>query len=124
MKHSVKTSAAAAALGTVVIGSTLALPSQANPFGFEALATGYQLVGAEGKCGEGKCGETMKKVATDKAKEGKCGEGKCGEGMKQAIDKAKEGKCGEGKCGAGMKNTTDNIDKKVEALKKDELKKE
>ena len=97
---SVKKTAVAVALGTVVMSSAFAVQAQANPFGFEEMNAGYQLVGGEGKCGEGKCGEGMKKEATEKAKEGKCGEGKCGEGMKhEATEKAKEGKCGEGKCG-------------------------
>lgn len=139
---SVKQTAVAVALGTVVVGSTFAVNAQTNLFGSETMGSGYQLVGSEGKCGEGKCGAEMKKAAADKAKEGKCGEGKCGADMKKAAadkahegkcgegkcgadmkkaaaDKAHEGKCGEGKCGADMKKTAEKVDAKTEAVKKE-----
>ncbi|MDH0449044.1 hypothetical protein [Shewanella sp. GD04112] len=132
---SVKHTAVAVALGTVVVGSAFAVNAQTNPFGFETMEAGYQIVGSEGKCGEGKCGD-MKKAAAEKAKEGKCGEGKCGGDMKKAADKAHEGKCGEakcgadmkkaaadkaheGKCGADMKKTAEKVDAKTEAVKKE-----
>ena len=95
----IKKSSVATALGAVVIGSlasTVAV-ADANPFGMQALESGYSQFAAEGKCGgdkaekEGKCGGDKKAE-----KEGKCGEGKCG-GDKKA---GKEGKCGEGKCGS------------------------
>ena len=100
----IKKSSVATALGAVVIGSlasTVAV-ADANPFGMQALESGYSQFAAEGKCGgdkaekEGKSGEG--KCGGDKKadKEGKCGEGKCG-GDKKA---GKEGKCGEGKCGS------------------------
>ena len=103
----IKKSSVATALGAVVIGSlasTVAV-ADANPFGMQALESGYSQFAAEGKCGgdkaekEGKCGEG--KCGGDKKadKEGKCGEGKCG-GDKKAD---KEGKCGEGKCGGDKK---------------------
>jgi len=138
--NSVKKTAVAVALGTVVVSSAFAVNAQTNPFGFEAMDVGYQIVGSEGKCGEAKCGAEMKKAAAEKAKEGKCGEakcgadmkkaadkaheGKCGEGkcgadMKKAADKAHEGKCGEAKCGADMKKTTDKVEAKTEAVKKE-----
>jgi uncharacterized low-complexity protein len=78
-----------------------------NPFGMQALKSGYVLAEADtakdGKAVEGKCGgkkaEEMK--AKDgkcgnkaKMKDGKCGEGKCGGTKKGADDKSKEGKCG------------------------------
>ena len=91
----IKKSSVATALGAVVIGSLASTVAVAdvNPFGMQALESGYSQFAAEGKCGEGKCGG-------DKAeKEGKCGEGKCG-GDKKAE---KEGKCGEGKCGGDKK---------------------
>ena len=72
----IKKSSVATALGAVVIGSLASTVAVAdvNPFGMQALESGYSQFAAEGKCGEGKCGG-------DKAeKEGKCGEGKCGEG--------------------------------------------
>lgn len=139
--NSVKTAAVAVALGSVVMSSAFAVNAQTNPFGFEAMDAGYQIVGSEGKCGEAKCGADMKKAAAEKAKEGKCGEakcgaemkkaaadkaheGKCGEAkcgadMKKAADKAHEGKCGEAKCGADMKKTAEKVDAKVEAVKKE-----
>ncbi|MGL4713712.1 MAG: HvfA family oxazolone/thioamide-modified RiPP metallophore [Shewanella sp.] len=117
--NSVKKTAVAVALGSVVMSSAFAVNAQTNPFGFETMDAGYQIVGSEGKCGEGKCGESMKKAATEKAKEGKCGEGKCGGDMKQAADKVKEGKCGEGKCGGDMKKAAEKADTKVEAVKKE-----
>ena len=92
----IKKSSVATALGAVVIGSLASTVAVAdvNPFGMQALESGYNQFAAEGKCGEGKCGG-------DKAeKEGKCGEGKCGEGKCGGDKKAKEGKCGEGKCGS------------------------
>ena len=103
----IKKSSVATALGAVVIGSlaSTAAVADANPFGMQALESGYSQFAAEGKCGgdkaekEGKCGEG--KCGGDKKadKEGKCGEGKCG-GDKKAD---KEGKCGEGKCGGDKK---------------------
>ncbi|NVJ62320.1 MAG: hypothetical protein HWE27_18175, partial [Gammaproteobacteria bacterium] len=60
---------------SVSVGSVNA---DANPFGINDLASGYQISQfveskeTEGKCGEGKCGDDKKKS------EGKCGEGKCG----------------------------------------------
>lgn len=82
-----KQSNVAMAVGALVFGSlaTVATTANANPFTAMELASGYEMVAAEGKCGEGKCGE------------GKCGADKA----KEAKDKAKEGKCGEGKCGEG-----------------------
>ncbi|QWL03822.1 hypothetical protein, partial [Shewanella indica] len=88
----VKTTTVAAALGMVIAGSAVAAEANANPFGFQTMEAGYQLVGNEGKCGEGKCGDKKVKETEQKSREGKCGEGKCGEGM----NKAAEGKCGEG----------------------------
>ena len=83
----IKKSSVATALGAVVIGSlasTVAV-ADANPFGMQALESGYSQFAAEGKCGG------------DKAeKEGKCGEGKCGG---EKGDEKGEGACGEGKCG-------------------------
>lgn len=133
---SVKQTAVAVALGTVVVGSAFTVNAQTNLFGFETMESGYQLVGSEGKCGEGKCGADMKKAAAEKAKEGKCGEAKCGADMKKAAaDKAHEGKCGEakcgadmkkaadkaheGKCGADMKKAAEKVDAKTEAVKKE-----
>mgnify|MGYP003321243608 CR=1 FL=1 len=75
----IKKSSVATALGAVVIGSLASTVAVAdvNPFGMQALESGYSQFAAEGKCGEGKCGEG--KCGGDKAeKEGKCGEGKCG----------------------------------------------
>ena len=100
----IKKSSVATALGAVVIGSLASTVAVAdvNPFGMQALESGYSQFAAEGKCGEGKCGgdkaEKEGKCGGDKKaeKEGKCGEGKCG-GDKKA---GKEGKCGEGKCGS------------------------
>ncbi|MCU8006965.1 hypothetical protein L5L78_12690 [Shewanella sp. SM34] len=118
--NSVKKTAVAVALGSVVMSSAFAVNAQTNPFGFEAMDAGYQIVGSEGKCGEAKCGADMKKAAAEKAKEGKCGEAKCGAEMKKAAaDKAHEGKCGEAKCGADMKKTAEKVDAKVEAVKKE-----
>ncbi|ABN62073.1 MULTISPECIES: HvfA family oxazolone/thioamide-modified RiPP metallophore [Shewanella] len=140
--NSVKKTAVAVALGSVVISSAFAVNAQTNPFGFEAMDAGYQIVGSEGKCGEAKCGADMKKAAAEKAKEGKCGEAKCGAEMKKAaadkahegkcgeakcgadvkkaaMAKAHEGKCGEAKCGADMKKTAEKVDAKVEAVKKE-----
>ncbi|MCS6116795.1 HvfA family oxazolone/thioamide-modified RiPP metallophore [Shewanella baltica] len=140
--NSVKKTAVAVALGSVVMSSAFAVNAQTNPFGFEAMDAGYQIVGSEGKCGEAKCGADMKKAAAEKAKEGKCGEAKCGAEMKKAaadkahegkcgeakcgadvkkaaMAKAHEGKCGEAKCGADMKKTADKVDAKVEAVKKE-----
>ncbi len=139
---SVKQTAVAVALGTVVVGSAFAVNAQTNPFGFETMEAGYQIVGSEGKCGEGKCGGDMKKAAAEKAKEGKCGEAKCGADMKKAAaekahegkcgegkcggdmkkaaaDKAHEGKCGEGKCGGDMKKTAEKVEAKADAVKKE-----
>ncbi|PIW59150.1 hypothetical protein [Shewanella sp. CG12_big_fil_rev_8_21_14_0_65_47_15] len=117
---SVKQTAVAVALGTVVVGAAFAVNAQTNPFGFEAMDAGYQIVGSEGKCGEAKCGADMKKAAAEKAKEGKCGEAKCGADMKKAAtDKAHEGKCGEAKCGADMKKTADKVEAKTETVKKE-----
>lgn len=133
---SVKQTAVAVALGTVVVASAFTVNAQTNLFGFETMESGYQLVGSEGKCGEGKCGADMKKAAAEKAKEGKCGEAKCGADMKKAAaDKAHEGKCGEakcgadmkkaadkaheGKCGADMKKAAEKVDAKTEAVKKE-----
>ena len=118
--NSVKKTAVAVALGSVVMSSAFVVNAQTNPFGFEAMDTGYQIVGSEGKCGEAKCGADMKKAAAEKAKEGKCGEAKCGADVKKAAtEKAKEGKCGEAKCGADVKKTTEKVDAKVEAVKKE-----
>ncbi|MFV0594655.1 hypothetical protein [Shewanella sp.] len=139
---SVKQTAVAVALGTVVVGSAFSVNAQTNPFGFETMEAGYQIVGSEGKCGEGKCGDDMKKAAAEKAKEGKCGEGKCGGDMKKAAadkahegkcgegkcggdmkkavaDKAHEGKCGEGKCGGDMKKAAEKVEVKADAVKKE-----
>ncbi|MFB2683947.1 hypothetical protein ACE02B_01805 [Shewanella mangrovisoli] len=139
---SVKQTAVAVALGTVVVGSAFAVNAQTNPFGFETMEAGYQIVGSEGKCGEAKCGADMKKAAAEKAKEGKCGEGKCGGEMKKAAadkahegkcgeakcggdmkkaaaDKAHEGKCGEGKCGGDMKKAAEKVEAKADAVKKE-----
>ncbi|VEF25706.1 Uncharacterized low-complexity protein [Shewanella baltica] len=140
--NSVKKTAVAVALGSVVMSSAFAVDAQTNPFGFEAMDAGYQIVGSEGKCGEAKCGADMKKAAAEKAKEGKCGEAKCGAEMKKAaadkahagkcgeakcgadvkkaaMAKAHEGKCGEAKCGADMKKTAEKVDAKAEAVKKE-----
>jgi len=140
--NSVKKTAVAVALGSVVMSSAFAVNAQTNPFGFEAMDAGYQIVGSEGKCGEAKCGADMKKAAAEKGKEGKCGEAKCGAEMKKAaadkahegkcgeakcgadvkkaaMAKAHEGKCGEAKCGADMKKTAEKVDAKVEAVKKE-----
>jgi uncharacterized low-complexity protein len=140
--NSVKKTAVAVALGSVVMSSAFAVNAQTNPFGFEAMDAGYQIVGSEGKCGEAKCGADMKKAAAEKAKEGKCGEAKCGAEMKKAaadkahegkcgeakcgadvkkaaMAKAHEGKCGEAKCGADMKKIAEKVDAKVEAVKKE-----
>ncbi|SUI64831.1 HvfA family oxazolone/thioamide-modified RiPP metallophore [Shewanella morhuae] len=118
--NSVKKTAVAVALGSVVMSSAFVVNAQTNPFGFEAMDTGYQIVDSEGKCGEVKCGADMKKAAAEKAKEGKCGEAKCGADVKKAAtEKAKEGKCGEAKCGADMTKTTEKVDAKVEAVKKE-----
>jgi len=140
--NSVKKTAVAVALGSVVMSSAFAVNAQTNPFGFEAMDAGYQIVGSEGKCGEAKCGADMKKAAAEKAKEGKCGEAKCGAEMKKAaadkahegkcgeakcgadvkkaaMAKVHEGKCGEAKCGADMKKTAEKVDAKVEAVKKE-----
>ncbi|MGI2129753.1 HvfA family oxazolone/thioamide-modified RiPP metallophore [Shewanella baltica] len=140
--NSVKKTAVAVVLGSVVMSSAFAVNAQTNPFGFEAMDAGYQIVGSEGKCGEAKCGADMKKAAAEKAKEGKCGEAKCGAEMKKAaadkahegkcgeakcgadvkkaaMAKAHEGKCGEAKCGADMKKTAEKVDAKVEAVKKE-----
>ncbi|MCS6099134.1 HvfA family oxazolone/thioamide-modified RiPP metallophore [Shewanella baltica] len=140
--NSVKKTAVAVALGSVVMSSAFAVNAQTNPFGFEAMDAGYQIVGSEGKCGEAKCGADMKKAAAEKAKEGKCGEAKCGAEIKKAaadkahegkcgeakcgadvkkaaMAKAHEGKCGEAKCGADMKKTAEKVDAKVEAVKKE-----
>ncbi|MCS6124251.1 HvfA family oxazolone/thioamide-modified RiPP metallophore [Shewanella baltica] len=140
--NSVKKTAVAVALGSVVMSSAFAVNAQTNPFGFEAMDAGYQIVGSEGKCGEAKCGADMKRAAAEKAKEGKCGEAKCGAEMKKAaadkahegkcgeakcgadvkkaaMAKAHEGKCGEAKCGADMKKTAEKVDAKVEAVKKE-----
>jgi len=140
--NSVKKTAVAVALGSVVMSTAFAVNAQTNPFGFEAMDAGYQIVGSEGKCGEAKCGADMKKAAAEKAKEGKCGEAKCGAEMKKAaadkahegkcgeakcgadvkkaaMAKAHEGKCGEAKCGADMKKIAEKVDAKVEAVKKE-----
>ena len=140
--NSVKKTAVAVALGSVVMSSAFAVNAQTNPFGFEAMDAGYEIVGSAGKCGEAKCGADMKKAAAEKAKEGKCGEAKCGAEMKKAaadkahegkcgeakcgadvkkaaMAKAHEGKCGEAKCGADMKKTAEKVDAKVEAVKKE-----
>ena len=71
----IKKSSVATALGAVVIGSLASTVAVAdiNPFGMQALESGYSQFAAEGKCGEGMCGGDKKA-----AKEGKCGEGKCG----------------------------------------------
>ena len=64
----------AIALGAAVFASVITVPvanADENPFSLMELSSGYEVAGAEGKCGEGKCGG-------DKDKEGKCGEGKCG----------------------------------------------
>ena len=65
--NSVKKTAVAVALGSVVMSSAFAVNAQTNPFGFEAMDAGYQIVGSEGKCGEAKCGADMKKAAAEKA---------------------------------------------------------
>lgn len=65
---SVKQTAVAVALGTVVVGSAFTVNAQTNLFGFETMESGYQLVGSEGKCGEGKCGADMKKRLQKKLK--------------------------------------------------------
>ncbi|MCS4305758.1 putative low-complexity protein [Rheinheimera pacifica] len=121
-----KQSNVAMTVGALVFSSlaTVTTTANANPFTAIELASGYEMVAGEGKCGEdkakkakdkvkeakcgeGKCGEDKMKAKASKAKEGKCGEGKCGEAKcgadkaKEAKDKAKEGKCGEGKCGEG-----------------------
>ena len=77
--------------------------AMANPFGMDALESGYKQIAAEGKCGEGKCGADKMKDKAKAATEGKCGEGKCGaDKMKDKVKEkaAEEGKCGEGKCGS------------------------
>jgi len=68
--------------------------SDANPFGMEEMAEGYNVAMSEGMCGEGKsdegkCGGDKSKGAAGEA--GKTSEGKCGEG------KSTEGKCGGSK---------------------------
>ena len=54
----IKKSSVATALGAVVIGSLASTVAVAdvNPFGMQALESGYSQFAAEGKCGEGKCG--------------------------------------------------------------------
>ena len=91
----VKKSAIASSIGAVVIGSLASLNVNAatNPFGIQALESGYMVMAAEGSCGADKSKDTSKDM-----KEGKCGEGKCG-GDKAKEKMKKEGKCGEGKCG-------------------------
>ena len=106
----IKKSSVATALGAVVIGSLASTVAVAdvNPFGMQALESGYSQFAPEGKCGEGKCGGDKKAEKEGKCGEGKCGgdkkaekEGKCGEGKCGGDKKAeKEGKCGEGKCGS------------------------
>ncbi|BBN82052.1 hypothetical protein PA25_20370 [Pseudoalteromonas sp. A25] len=73
--NTIKKNSIALTLGAVVVGTAglTATDANANPFAFQAMTAGYQLDGAEGKCGEGKCGGEHKGK-----KEGKCGEGKCG----------------------------------------------
>lgn len=69
---------------TAVLGSTGVAAAPNNPFGMQALDSGYlQLAETEtksqdGKCGEGKCGNDKVKEEEPKTKDGKCGEGKCG----------------------------------------------
>jgi len=118
-----KKTALSLALGSAFAVSLASAPvanAAENPFGMQALKSGYMLAEADtakdGKAMEGKCGG--KKEAEMKAKDGKCGnkakmkdgkcgEGKCGAAKKAADEKAKEGKCGgkkddkamEGKCG-------------------------
>ena len=65
-------------LTTVAAGAAIAASLTAgvanaaeNPFGMQALDTGYNVAMSEGTCGEGKCGGN--KGADEKSGEGKCG---------------------------------------------------
>jgi uncharacterized low-complexity protein len=76
----------AIAVGAALTVGMAAMPAanaDQNPFGMNALSSGYWVAEkGEGKCGEGKCGESKDKnklYGKDKKGEGKCGEGKCGE---------------------------------------------
>ncbi len=101
------------ALGTALLGVSLAGQAAGNPFAVQELSSGYNLVSAdkaaEGSCGEAKCGAEMAapsdatpgaegSAGAAKMKEGSCGgdkaqqEGSCGA--------AKAGKQAEGSCGA------------------------
>ncbi|MGB0721232.1 MAG: hypothetical protein ACPGU7_02440 [Gammaproteobacteria bacterium] len=92
-----------AAVGALFAASvTTTAMADTNPFGMQALDSGYmQVAGShEGKCGSGKCG------GEKKSEEAKCGAGKCGGEKKSEEAKCGAGKCGgektsEGKCGAG-----------------------
>lgn len=54
----VKQSNVAVAVGALVLGSlaSVSTTANANPFTALELASGYEMVASEGKCGEGKCG--------------------------------------------------------------------
>ncbi|MGI8740487.1 MAG: HvfA family oxazolone/thioamide-modified RiPP metallophore [Gammaproteobacteria bacterium] len=76
----------AIAAGAALTAGVAAMPvanADENPFGMNALSSGYTVAEkGKGKCGEGKCGEMKDKkklYGKDKKGEGKCGEGKCGE---------------------------------------------
>jgi len=96
----------AVAMGATFAAAMSASPvanADSNPFGMNALSSGYMQV-ADNAPAEGKCGGNKAKAAEGKCGEGmmKAGEGKCGEGKKMV-----EGKCGEGKCGATNKPMTE-----------------
>jgi uncharacterized low-complexity protein len=103
-----KKAALSLAIGSAFAASLAVAPvanAAENPFGMQALKSGYMLAAADmDKAKDGKCGGAK----DAKAKDGKCGgakdakakDGKCG-GAKDT--KAKDGKCGEGKCGGAKK---------------------
>lgn len=101
-----KKTALSLAIGSAFAVSLAAAPAAqaaGNPFGMQALKSGYLLADADmakdGKVKEGKCGGTQ--AQPGKAKEGKCGDmsEKSKDNMKATDKKMPEGKCGEGKCG-------------------------
>ncbi len=79
---------AALALG---VTSAPGFAAETNPFGMTELKQGFQVAGAEAKCGGSKASESKCGDSKAKSSEGKCGSGKA---------KTSESKCGEGKCGA------------------------
>lgn len=94
---SIKKKALTTAVGTVVLGSALATAQlQANPFSFEQMKAGYQLMKAEKGCGSQGCGGKTKDGC--KEKDGGCGD-KCGGKMDKSSEKS-NGKVGGGGCGS------------------------